>query len=254
MITDTRGIVLRQVKTIGGRRMISLFTEQYGKIGAGVTVSERGKSRNAAAMSPFAYGNYELYISHGRFHLNKGQVIKNFYRIGADVDRYMAAAYGLELCDKLLEEEVPAKDLFELTVEFLSTMEERKSRYGTILLAYKIKLLACLGALPVLDRCACCGKPGKHLMFSIPEGGLVCEDCLAGMVQDGADALLYKVDFVILDILDHILKNALSSLQKAALDEGLESQINTIIDRFITYHLDPGDLKAGTVRIEQTEV
>ena len=54
MITDTRGIVLRQVKTIGGRRMISLFTEQYGKIGAGVTVSERGKSRNAAAMSPFA--------------------------------------------------------------------------------------------------------------------------------------------------------------------------------------------------------
>ena len=149
---------------------------------------------------------------------------------------------------------MPAKDLFELTVEFLSTMDERKSRYGTILLAYKIKLLACLGALPVLDRCACCGKPGKHLMFSIPEGGLVCEDCLAGMAQDGVDALLYKVDFVILDILDHILKNALSSLQKAALDEGLESQINTIIDRFITYHLDPGDLKAGSVRIEQTEV
>ena len=156
--------------------------------------------------------------------------------------------------DVRFEEEVPAKDLFELTVEFLSTMEERKSRYGTILLAYKIKLLACLGALPVLDRCACCGKPGKHLMFSIPEGGLVCEDCLAGMAQDGADALLYKVDFVILDILDHILKNTLSSLQKAALDEGLESQINTIIDRFITYHLDPGDLKAGSVRIEQTEV
>ena len=50
------------------------------------------------------------------------------------------------------------------------------------------------------------------------------------------------------------MKNALSSLQKAALDEGLESQINTIIDRFITYHLDPGDLKAGSVRIEQTEV
>ena len=144
MITDTRGIVLRQVKTIGGRRMISLFTEQFGKIGAGVTISERGKGRQSAAMNPFTYGNYELFISHGRYHLNKGQVVKNFYRIGADVDRYMAAAYGLELCDKLLEEEVPAKDLFGLTVDFLTTMEERKSRYGTILLAYKVKLLACL--------------------------------------------------------------------------------------------------------------
>lgn len=254
MITDTRGIVLRQVKTIGGRRMISLFTEQYGKVGAGVTVSERGKGRNAAAMNPFAYGNYELFISHGRYHLNKGQVIKNFYRIGEDIDRYMAAAYGLELCDKLLEEEVPAKDLFELTVDFLSTMEERKSRYGTILLAYKVKLLACLGALPVLDRCACCGRPGKHAAFSIPEGGLICEDCLPGIAQDGQDALIYQVDFVILNILEHILNHALASLKKAALDEQLESQINTIIDRFITYHLDPGDLKAGTVRIEGTEV
>ncbi|MCR5134864.1 MAG: DNA repair protein RecO [Clostridiales bacterium] len=254
MIADTRGIVLRQVKTIGGRRMLSLFTEQFGKIGAGVTVSERGKGRNAAAMSPFAYGNYELYLSHGRFHLNKGQVIKNFYRIGADVDRYMAAAYGLELCDKLLEEEVAAKELFELTVDFLSTMEERKSRYGTILLAYKVKLLACLGALPVLDRCACCGTPGRHTFFSIPEGGLVCGECLAQLPQDGRDALLYKVDFVILDVLDHILRNPLGSLQKAALGEELESQINTIIDRFIKYHLDPGDLKAGSVRIEQTEV
>ena len=254
MITDTRGIVLRQVKTIGGRRMISLFTEQFGKIGAGVTVSERGKGRNAAAMSPFAYGNYELFIAHGRYHLNKGQVIKNFYRIGADVDRYMAAAYGLELCDKLLEEEVPAKDLFALTVDFLTAMEERKSRYETLLLAYKVKLLACLGALPVLDRCACCGRPGRTAVFSIPEGGLVCEDCLAGMPQDGPDALLYKVDFVILDILDFVIKNPLASLQKAAIDEGLESQINTIIDRFITYHLDPGDLKAGSVRIAQMEV
>ena len=254
MITDTRGIVLRQVKTIGGRRMISLFTEQFGKIGAGVTISERGKGRQSAAMNPFTYGNYELFISHGRYHLNKGQVVKNFYRIGADVDRYMAAAYGLELCDKLLEEEVPAKDLFGLTVDFLTTMEERKSRYGTILLAYKVKLLACLGALPVLDRCAVCGRPGKHAAFSIPEGGLVCENCLNSAAQDDRDALLYKVDFVILDVLDHILNNPLQSLQKVALGDDIEARINAIIDRFITYHLDPGDLKAGSVRIEGTEV
>lgn len=253
MITDTRGIVLRQVKTIGGRRMLALFTEQYGKIGAGVTVSERGKGRGMAALVPFTYGSYELFISHGRYHLNKGQVIKNHYRIGADVDRYMAAAYGLELCDKLLEEEVPAKELFELTVDFLATMEERKSRYSTILLAYKVKLLACLGALPALDRCALCGRPGRHGLFSVPEGGLLCDACAAKRPEDGRDALLYKADFVILDVLDHILRNPLQSLQKVALDEELESRIDTVTDRFIAYHLDPGELKSRTVRIEKTE-
>ena len=57
-----------------------------------------------------------------------------------------------------------------------------------------------------------------------------------------------------MDVLDHILNNPLQSLQKVALGEDIEAKIDTIINRFITYHLDPGDLKAGSVRIERTEV
>lgn len=254
MIAETKGLVLRQVKTINGRRVLRLFTEKYGKISAGVTVSERGRGRAQQALHPFTYGNYELFISRGYYNLNKGQAVRSFYDLGADVDKYMAAAYGLELCDKLLEEDVPAPDIFALTVDFLITMEERKSRYETLLLAYKVKLLSCLGMLPVLDHCALCGTSEHLTHFSVKEGSMLCRDCAARRSEDDGETLIYEVDFVILGALEYMLQNSIGSLKKLALDRAVESQINTIIDRFITYHLDPGDLKAGAVRIDGTEV
>ena len=45
MITETEGIVLRQTKISGGRRMILIFTKQYGKISAGTSLNEKGKGK-----------------------------------------------------------------------------------------------------------------------------------------------------------------------------------------------------------------
>ena len=53
MITDTEAIVLRQVKTVGGRRMILLFSKKFGKISVGTNATEGGKSKSALAIRPF---------------------------------------------------------------------------------------------------------------------------------------------------------------------------------------------------------
>ena len=47
MKADTEGIVLRETKTSYNRRMILLFTREYGKISAGTNLGERGKSKSA---------------------------------------------------------------------------------------------------------------------------------------------------------------------------------------------------------------
>lgn len=253
MISETNGLVLRQVKTINGRRILRLFTEKHGKVSVGVRFNERGRSKTILPIKAFTYASYELYISRGYYSYNKGQVIKSFYKIGEDVDRYMAASYGLELCDRVLEEEVPAPEIFRLTVDFLATMEERKARFETLLLFYKIKLLSLLGMAPVTDRCACCGREVPLTVFSIPDGGLVCENCLSGGENRPYDPLRYPLDFDIVSVLGHIQKNAIKDLKNLALEEPIETKINTIIDQFITYHLDPGDLKSGSLRMETRE-
>ena len=97
MITDTEGIVLRQVKAAGGRRMISLFSRKFGKISVGASINEGGRNKTALAARAFSYGRYELFKSRDNYNLNNGQVIKSYYAIGEDLDKYMAASYVLEL-------------------------------------------------------------------------------------------------------------------------------------------------------------
>jgi DNA repair protein RecO (recombination protein O) len=109
MFTDTEGIIFRQVKTVNGRRMVLLFSKKYGKISAGTSISEKGKSKSSLAMRPFTYGRYELFVNRDSYHINSSEVIKSYYRIGEDVEKYMYCSYVLEFTEKLLQEEAPPR-------------------------------------------------------------------------------------------------------------------------------------------------
>ena len=76
MLTDTEGIVLRQVKTSYGRRMILLFSKKYGKISAGTSIAERGKNKSSLALRPFTYGRYELFKNRDSYNINSADVLK----------------------------------------------------------------------------------------------------------------------------------------------------------------------------------
>lgn len=242
MITETEGIILRQTKIAGGRRMVVLFSKQYGKISAGTGLNERSRGKQALALRPFTYGNYQLYKKGDFFNINSGEPIKSFYRIGEEVDKYMNASYALELTDKFTVEGMPAPGLFNLTVDMLRELEKRKKKFGTIVLAYEVKALKVLGVMPQLDICTRCGKPEVPAYFSIADGGVICEDCHT--LEN--DTLIYKIDFGIINILKYFLDNPLESLAKIALEENVCKKIMKMMTEYARYHFDFGDLKSET--------
>ena len=109
MITDTEGIVLKQVKTAYGRRMILLFSQKYGKISVGTSINEKGRNKSALALRPFTYGKYDLFKNRDSFNLNNASVLKSYYKIGEDVDKYMNSSYILEFTEKVLQEGQPSQ-------------------------------------------------------------------------------------------------------------------------------------------------
>lgn len=94
MITDTEGIVLRQVKAPGGGSMITLFSQKFGKISVGTSLNEGGRTKAALAVRAFSYGRYELFKNRESYNLNNGQVIKSFLRHR----RGSGQIYGCGLC------------------------------------------------------------------------------------------------------------------------------------------------------------
>ncbi len=243
MITESEGIVLRQTKISGGRRMISIFTRQYGKISAGTNITERSKGKQALALRPFTHGSYEFFKRGDYFNINGADTLHSYYRIGEDVDKYMNASYVLELVDKATAEGQPAPGVFNLTLDLLKELEMRQGRYLTLVAAFTVKLMKQLGVFPNLESCAACGKPisgfaQEGIIFSIPQGGILCP------AHAGNDSLQYKIDFGIIDILNYFNSNPLESLRKVALDDDKAEKIRKMMTEYARYHLDIGELKS----------
>lgn len=249
MVTDTEGLVLRQVRTVGGRRMILLFSKQFGKISVGSSLTEGGKNKTALAIRPFTRGRYALYKGRESYNLNSAQALESFYGIGEDVDKYMAASYVLELTEKLLPEELPQPRLYSLLLEFLEVLQRRSKECGTLVMAYMVKALAVLGNMPELSRCAGCNAPleeqkGGKRYFSVAEGGMICEKCAKSLGQNGNSALIYAVNFDIVEILKYFQKNSLTAFSHLVLEEKKLAALQRIMRRYFAYHLDVGELKS----------
>ena len=246
MITDTEGIVLRQVRTVGGRRMILLFSRKFGKINVETSINEGGKNKSALAVRPFTNGRYELFKGRESYNLNSGQVLQSFYRIGEDLDKYMAASYVLELTEKLLPEEMAQPRLYQLLLDFLGEMEQREKKHGTLVMAYLVKALDILGTMPCLNQCTACGCGGsEHLhLFSVEEGGMLCDACGQQLRKENGRALIYEINFGIVDILKYFQKHPLSDFRRLALEEKTLEKLQHILRQYLAYHLDVKELKS----------
>lgn len=253
MKADVEGIVLRETKTAYNRRMIQLFTREYGKISAGTSLGERGKSKSSLALQHFTFGRYALHRGRSGYNIDSAEVVRSFYRIGEDPDKYFKGSYVLEFTSKVLEEEVPAPGIFNLLVEFFQVLEGRRSGFGTLMLAYQTKVLRYMGVAPVLSRCASCGRPVEGHWIGIREGGLLCDSC-AGKAEShlkgensGSDSLIYPVDNGIINALDFFGRSSLKQLENIALNEETGKKLQHIIREYAAYHLDASNIKSESM-------
>lgn len=231
--------------------MILLFTKKYGKISAGSSINEKGRTKSALAMRPFTYGTYELYKNREYYNINSADVKKSFFRIGEDVDKYMQASFVLELTEKMIPEDLPQPRLFNLLIDFLDAMESREKRHQTLVLAYEAKALGILGTFPVLDRCACCGKSDDLHYFSIADGGMICGGCreknLENTANKAKDRLIYETKFDIVSILKYFSDTPIKAFEKIALDEKAADSLQAILREYMSYYLDIGTLKSESI-------
>lgn len=231
--------------------MILLFTKKYGKISAGSSINEKGRTKSALAMRPFTYGTYELYKSREYYNINSADVKKSFFKIGEDVDKYMQASLVLELTEKMIPEDLPQPRLFNLLIDFLDAMESREKRHETLVLAYEAKALGILGTFPILDHCACCGKSDDLHYFSIADGGMICSGCREKNLENTAnkanDTLIYEAKFDIVNILKYFSDTPIKAFEKIALDEKAAESLQAILRKYMSYYLDIGTLKSESI-------
>jgi DNA repair protein RecO (recombination protein O) len=216
VISECEGIVLRQTKALKGRRMILIFTDNFGKISAGTSISERGRGRTAVAVRPFTLGRYTIKHERGYNNIVSAEALKSHYSIGEDYDKYVNASLVLEFAGKIIPEDAPAPELYDMTVKFLDMTERRSGSYGTLTACWLTHALDFAGVLP-------------------------------GAGNFGSDELLSSLGFDKLEVLCYLMNNRIEAMGALALDKEIAGALIRTLLRFAQLHLDTGNLKSESM-------
>jgi DNA repair protein RecO (recombination protein O) len=175
------GVVLRSVDYGEADRVVTLLTEERGRISAFARGARASRRRFGGALEPFTVVDAELKERPGSdlFTLEAVAVQRAFGAIRQDLARIACAGYACELARELVREGEAQPELFALVVEYLGLLDARPAD-PTTLRAFELRALRAAGVVPRLDACVRCGGPlpaGARLRLDPGEGGMLCGTC-----------------------------------------------------------------------------
>lgn len=193
-LLQCEGIVLRNLRFGETSRILTLFTREAGKLGVMAKGARDPKNPFGASLELFIRGGYILYYRSGRDLqlLRTGWVEQEYGAFLKEPRRYAIGSAALEFLDRVVLEDEPLPELYELTVRALSALERTNDdSLGEVLRAFQLRVATLLGYAPRLESCLHCGRvasaaddpDSRPWLFRIAEGGILCPDCATG--QDG---------------------------------------------------------------------
>ena len=162
------GICLRSVEYGESDRIITLLTDEMGKL----TVRAKGisspKSKLRHAALPFSFGEYILAVKGEYYTLKSFDYKDAFTAIADDLTRYFAGAAALEIADKLTEENVSVSAELARLLRLLLTLCYDGGGEGDFLL-YLLDMLRIAGYLVSRGEYQENMDP-KYFVFDLEEG------------------------------------------------------------------------------------
>lgn len=178
MLYRVEGIVIRSMDYGEGNKIITLCTESGGKVGVLVRGAKKPKSRHAALVQPFTYGQYVYFRNTGLGTLNAGEIVESYHELREDLVKASYASYACELLDRVLQDEETGTFWFKQLKACLQALKDEKDPV-VITSLYEMKILQASGYGPQFDECISCNqeRPDEQLFISPRLGGVLCRAC-----------------------------------------------------------------------------
>ena len=174
MFKTTKGLILREVKYKEADRILTVLTEDMGKITVKARGALRKSSKVAAATQLFAFSELTMFENKGRWSVNEGSTIEEFKGLRNDISALAMAAYFAECVEALADEGSPDPGMLQLILNCLFALSNGLYDQQHIKTAFEMRLMCIAGYEPDLSACAVCGEPEpKEPRFS-PQNGIIC--------------------------------------------------------------------------------
>jgi DNA repair protein RecO (recombination protein O) len=178
----TPAFVLRTRPYGESDRIVTLMTEQHGKVTGIAKGAKNSRRRFAGTLEPFVriLAVFRQRSTSDLVFLLRCELLGVWHTFTRDLDRFAAGSYVLELADRMVLGREPGREVYRLVHDALSLLDGG-TPIEPILRAFELHLLAATGYAPGLNRCRTCGAvPGETgvLYLTVERGGLVCRTCV----------------------------------------------------------------------------
>lgn len=237
MHLTTRGLVLREVNYKESDKILTILTEQEGKL----TVSARGCRKKGSALSAscqlLVWSEFTLYEYQGRWAVKEAVSERQFAGVRADLDRLALASYLAEVTETLAEEGQAEPGLLSLTLNCLHALEKLPLPTGLIKTAFEWKAMALAGYEPLTGECAVCGRTEpEQPRINLTAGVIHCAACRA----EAGEGISMPLTACALTALRHFVQGDPKRLFSVALDGDSLRQLGEASEAYLMTQLERG--------------
>jgi DNA repair protein RecO (recombination protein O) len=211
----TEAVVLRSLRFGEADRVLHLYTESRGRLGAIAKGVRRTRSRFGGRLEPLSHVELVLHQGSGELATVTGvDLVRSHASAREDPYRLGVGLVGAEAMLRLFTEQEANDRAFAALTRFLDLLDSAprglRPDLDPLGLSFQLKLLWLAGYHPHLGSCAECSSGGPLVAYSARAGGTVCAACGTGALALSAAGLAG---------LEVLLRSPLADAQSAGLTE-----------------------------------
>ena len=231
-LTETTGLVIREVKYGDNSRIVTVITEDLGKISAITGKYRGGKSKALPAIQLFSYNRFVLFkgSEKGLYHINETDIIEPFKNIREDLMGIIYASYFGDVANKISVENESDTDFLRLLLNIFYALSKGKD-YDKIKTVFEWKTAVLEGYAPSLEKCSACGAD-EIAYLDMGRGCSLCSKC----GKDYAGAL--QLNQSLINAIKYITEAEFSKMLSFEMSSEMIEYMNSLSEIYLQMHLD----------------
>lgn len=234
-IQKTEAVLLYKRDIRETSSLLVFYTKNFGKI-KGLIKGVRGtKAKKGYYFREFC--SYDLVYYEKRhsdiYIISQCDLRHAFYGAAQDIYKRINAFYVVELVDKFTPLSDTSREIYNLLIWFLTSLDRCKdAAVAKLLTLFEIKFLDYIGFLPIFEACVCCkALIGKRISYSVRLAGCLCENCISADFQALA---ISRGSYASLNM---IRKLKTENLKDSNITSPIAGELSNLFKRFVYYHL-----------------
>ncbi len=176
MYLTVRGIVLRVTDYNDRDALLTLLTQDQGKL----TVKARGLRRKSSPLiAPcqlLAFGEFTLFEYRDNYTINEAHSIELFQNLRRDLTKLSLGTYFAQAAEVLSQEDLPNPELQSLVLNCLFALSKLELPENQVKTVFELRAACLAGYTPDLFGCHACGSQSPDA-FDLSAGQLECRGC-----------------------------------------------------------------------------